>query len=64
MSVRDVERMLGTFPKAFTQVAISQGYSPMQQLSKCAIISQATTSQACPSRSARTSISALGTPKA
>ena len=32
-------RMLGTFPKAFSQTATSQGYSP-----KCAI-SQAATSQ-------------------
>ena len=44
--------MLGTFPKAISQVATSQGYFPKWQLPKCAI-SQAATSQVCPSRSAR-----------
>jgi len=42
--------MLGTFPKAFSQVATSQGYFPKWQLPKCKI-SQATTSLAFYSRS-------------
>ena len=44
--------MLGTFPKDSSQVATSQGYFPKWQLPKCAI-SQAVTSQVCPSRSVR-----------
>ena len=36
--------MLGTFPKAFSQAATSQGYFPKWQLAKCAI-SHAPTSQ-------------------
>ena len=44
--------MLGTFPKAFSQAATSQGYYPKCQLPKCAI-SQAATSQVCSSRSTR-----------
>ena len=40
--------MLGTFPKAFSQAATSQGYFPKQNLPNCAI-SQAASSQAYPS---------------
>ena len=36
--------MLGTFPKAFSQAATSQGYFPKWQLHEC-VISQAVTSQ-------------------
>jgi len=43
--------MLGTFPKAFSQVATFQGYFPNWQLPKCAI-TQAAASQLCPSSSA------------
>ena len=42
--------MLGTFPTAFFQAAISQGYFPKRKLPKCAIY-QAATSQVFPSRS-------------
>jgi len=44
--------MLGDFPKAISQAATFQEYFAKRQLPKCAI-SQATTSQVCPSRSAR-----------
>ena len=44
--------MLGTFPKAYSQAATLNGYFSKWQLPKCAI-SQAATSQVCPSRSAR-----------
>ena len=40
--------MLGTFRKDFSQVAAFQGYFPKWQLAKYAI-SQAETSQVCPS---------------
>jgi len=46
--------MLGTFPKDYSQVTTPQGYFSKWQLPKCAI-SQAGTSQVCPSRSARPS---------
>ena len=39
-----IQKMLGTFPKAFSQAATFQGYFPKWQLSKCAN-SQAATSQ-------------------
>ena len=44
--------MLGTFPNDFSQVATSQEYFLKWELPKC-VISQAVTSQVCPSRSAR-----------
>ena len=44
--------MLGTLPKDFSQVATSQEYFPKWKLPNCAI-SQAATSQVCPSRSVR-----------
>ena len=44
--------MLGTIPKDSSQVGTSQGYFPKWELPKCAI-SQAETSQVCPSRSVR-----------
>ena len=45
-------KMLGTFPKEFSQAETSQGCFLKWQLPKCAI-SQVVTSQVCPSRSAR-----------
>jgi len=44
--------MLDTFPKAFSQAAISQGYYTKWKLPNFAI-SQAATYQVCPSRIAR-----------
>ena len=43
-----IPRILGTFPKNFSQVTTSQGYFPKWQLAKCTI-SQAATCQVCPS---------------
>ena len=53
--IKVIHSNLGTFPQDFPQVATSQGYFPKWQLPKCAI-SQAATSQVCPSRSAQPSV--------
>jgi len=44
--------MLGIFPKAFSKAPTSQGYFPNWDFSKCSI-SQAATSQVCPSQSSQ-----------
>ena len=51
-TVSVILRMSATFLMTLSQVATSQGYFPKWELPKCAI-SQAATSQVCPSRSAR-----------